>query len=221
MWESAAGSEADAIRAEYGVGRDMAAVIQEQAPFDTDPEVQAFLGGIEQQLAQSVRNKLHRFRVTAVAEEHPTAFALPGGFHLRGAIAGGPVRQQPGRNGLRGGPRDGPCDPAPCHQPAAHADGPFGSGARRPRQRLARSLDSEGRPRVGWNAPILGSMSLKPTPLVPFSCARPASTRPARSACSNVSVDSTRRPITWGWALTSPPIPPSKTASNTCATALP
>ena len=80
MWESVAGSEADAIRAEYGVGRDMAAAIQEQAPCDTDPEVQAFLGGIEQQLAQSVRNKLHRFRVTAVAEEHPTAFALPGGF---------------------------------------------------------------------------------------------------------------------------------------------
>ena len=78
MWESAAGSEADAIRAEYGVGRDMAAVIQERA--HTDPEVQAFLGGIGQQLAQSVRNKLHRFQVTAVAEEHPTAFALPGGF---------------------------------------------------------------------------------------------------------------------------------------------
>ena len=78
MWESAAGSEADAIRAEYGVGRDMAAVIRERA--HTDPEVQAFLGRIGQQLAQSVRNKLHRFQVTAVVEEHPTAFALPGGF---------------------------------------------------------------------------------------------------------------------------------------------
>ena len=45
IWESAAGSEADAIRAEYGVGRDMAAVIQEKAPCDTDPEVQRFSAG--------------------------------------------------------------------------------------------------------------------------------------------------------------------------------
>ena len=80
MWKSVAGSEADAIRAEYGVGRNMAAVIQEQSPCDTDPDVQAFLDGIGQQLAQAVRNKLHPFRVTAVAEKHPTAFALPGGF---------------------------------------------------------------------------------------------------------------------------------------------
>jgi len=80
MWESLAGSEADAIRAEYAVGRDMAAVIREQTPCDTDLEVQAFLDAIGQQLARSVRNRLRRFRVTAVAEDHPTAFALPGGF---------------------------------------------------------------------------------------------------------------------------------------------
>jgi predicted Zn-dependent protease len=80
MWESLAGSEADSIRAEYSVGRDMAAVIRAQMPCETDVEVQAFLDGIGQQLAQSVRNKLHRFRVSAVEEDHPTAFALPGGF---------------------------------------------------------------------------------------------------------------------------------------------
>ena len=80
IWESVAGSEAGAIRAEYGVGRDMAAVIHEQAHCDTDAEVQAFVEGIGQQLAQSVSNKLHRFRVTTVVEDHPTAFALPGGF---------------------------------------------------------------------------------------------------------------------------------------------
>ena len=80
MWESLAGSEADAIRAEYEVGRDMAAVIREQIPCDADLEVQAFLDGIGQRLARSVRNELRRFRVTAVVEDHPTAFALPGGF---------------------------------------------------------------------------------------------------------------------------------------------
>jgi predicted Zn-dependent protease len=80
MWESLAGSEADAVRAEHEVGRDMAAIVRERTPCDADPEVQAFLDGIGQQLARSVRNRLHRFRVTAIAEDHPTAFALPGGF---------------------------------------------------------------------------------------------------------------------------------------------
>ena len=80
MWESLAGSETDAIRAEYDVGRDMAAIILERTPRNTDEEVQAFLDDIAEQLAQSVRNPLHRFRVTAIAEEQPTAFALPGGF---------------------------------------------------------------------------------------------------------------------------------------------
>ena len=157
MWESAAGSEADAIRAEHGVGRDLAAAIQEQAPCDTDPEVQAFLGGIEQQLAQSVRNKLHRFRVTAVAEEHPTAFALPGGFIF---VARSLVE-------LCDNNRDemafvvahemAHVIPTPRHQPAAHADGPFGGGAGRPGQRLPRSLDSEGWPRVAGTRLLSGA----------------------------------------------------------------
>ena len=80
MWNAVAGSEADATRAEYDVGRNMAAVIHQQVPCDTDADIQAFLDAIGHQLAQSVRNKLHRFRVTAVVEDHPTAFALPGGF---------------------------------------------------------------------------------------------------------------------------------------------
>ena len=81
MWESVAGTEADAVRAEYGVGQEMAAAILEQAPCEPDAEVQAFLDPIGHQLAQSVQNNLHRFQVTAAAAgDHPTAFALPGGF---------------------------------------------------------------------------------------------------------------------------------------------
>jgi beta-barrel assembly-enhancing protease len=89
MWTSLAGSEADAIRAEYEVGRDMAALVREQTPPDTDAELQAFLEGIGQQLAKSVRNRLHRFRVTAVTQQHPAAFALPGGFiFVSGSLVG-------------------------------------------------------------------------------------------------------------------------------------
>ena len=80
MWKSLAGSEADAIRAEHGVGREMAAVILEREPRVANPDAQTFLDGIQVRLERSVRNRLHRFKVTAVAEVHPTAFALPGGF---------------------------------------------------------------------------------------------------------------------------------------------
>ena len=80
MWESVAGSEADAIRAEYGVGREMAAYVLERTPRDTSSDVQTFLDEIGQQLTRSVRNELHRFNVTAIVEDHAAAFALPGGF---------------------------------------------------------------------------------------------------------------------------------------------
>ena len=80
LWESAVGGEDDAIRAEQGVGRDMAAVILEQKPRTADEEVQAFLDEIRQALAAVVRNELHRFHVASIEEDHPTAFALPGGF---------------------------------------------------------------------------------------------------------------------------------------------
>jgi len=80
MWNAVAGSETDTIQAEYDVGRNIAAVIKQQMPCDTDADSQVFLDEIGHQLAQSVRNKLHRFHVTAVVENRPTAFALPGGF---------------------------------------------------------------------------------------------------------------------------------------------
>lgn len=81
VWESVAGNEDDAIKAEYGVGRDMAAVVREQTPIGgRDDTTQALLDQIKQQLTGSVRNPLHRFEVAVIDEEQPTAFALPGGF---------------------------------------------------------------------------------------------------------------------------------------------
>ena len=80
VWQSAAGSEDDAIRAEYGVGRDMAAAVRERSLCDDDPELQTVLSEICRQLAGVVRNEHHRFDVGLVVEEQPTAFALPGGF---------------------------------------------------------------------------------------------------------------------------------------------
>ena len=79
-WQSATGSEEDAIRAEQGVGRDMAAVVREQAGGAGDPRAQALLDDVGAPLADRVRNRAHRFEVTALPGGAPTAFALPGGF---------------------------------------------------------------------------------------------------------------------------------------------
>lgn len=80
MWESVAGNEAEAVRAEYGVGRTMADAVREQSVCDLDPAVRDLLRGIQTQLADRVNNPLHRFHVTSTEEAQPTAYALPGGF---------------------------------------------------------------------------------------------------------------------------------------------
>jgi predicted Zn-dependent protease len=80
LWQSVAGSEADAIHAEQRVGRDMAAVVLEETPRGVDQAVQALLDEIGGTLTPLVRNRLHRFQMTAVCPNEPTAFALPGGF---------------------------------------------------------------------------------------------------------------------------------------------
>ena len=80
LWQSVAGSEAEAIRAEYGVGRDMAAVMLEETPRDPDRTNQALVDEVGERLAAAVRNRLHRFEMHVVQTQHPTALALPGGF---------------------------------------------------------------------------------------------------------------------------------------------
>jgi predicted Zn-dependent protease len=80
MWESVAGNEADGIQAEHAVGRDMAAVVLEQTPRDADRATQVLLDELGGKLAGVVRNRLHRFEMTAIETDRPTAFALPGGF---------------------------------------------------------------------------------------------------------------------------------------------
>ena len=80
IWDSVAGSEDEAIRAQQGLGREMAAAVRGQAPGPVDPTVQQLLRELGAVLADRVRNPVHRFEVNAVAGEHPTAFALPGGY---------------------------------------------------------------------------------------------------------------------------------------------
>jgi Zn-dependent protease with chaperone function len=80
MWQSVAGTEDDAIRAEQGVGADMTAVVLHDMRRDPAQATQTLLDALLQSLSAVVRNRLHRFQITAVAADSPTAFALPGGF---------------------------------------------------------------------------------------------------------------------------------------------
>ena len=80
MWSSLTGDETEALKAEYGVGWDMAEVVREKSGCDVDPALQALLDETRNRLAGVVRNKLHRFEVGVVGDGQPTAYALPGGF---------------------------------------------------------------------------------------------------------------------------------------------
>jgi len=80
MWSALTGNESDAIEAEHGVGRDMAAVVQERHQPTCDTDLQAILDQTGAQLSAVVRNKLHQFKIGVVTDDQPTAYALPGGF---------------------------------------------------------------------------------------------------------------------------------------------
>jgi predicted Zn-dependent protease len=80
VFDSATGSEADAVRAEGPVGRDLAAALLRQMPPDPDPEVARFLEQMGACLAGRVRVPGRRFSFRALAVAERNAFALPGGY---------------------------------------------------------------------------------------------------------------------------------------------
>ncbi len=80
MWSSLTGNDEVAIQAEYGVGREMAAVVRARSGVEPDADLQRLMDTTRERLAAVVRNKHHRFAVGLLGDEQPTAYALPGGF---------------------------------------------------------------------------------------------------------------------------------------------
>lgn len=78
--QSLTGSEGDALKAEYAVGKDLAQAFARESPLEPEPEVQAFLDGISGRLIECVTNPEHRFCFRAVRKDEFNAVALPGGF---------------------------------------------------------------------------------------------------------------------------------------------
>jgi beta-barrel assembly-enhancing protease len=80
VWQSVAGDEADAIRLEREVGRDLAKGVRQQLKLDSDAQVAQLLSEVGARLARCVTNKLRSFSFEALEGGPPNAFALPGGF---------------------------------------------------------------------------------------------------------------------------------------------
>ena len=80
IWHSMTGTEADAIKIENGVGRDLAHEIRLQLKPDPDPQIEQLLNRIGPRLAASVANRYRTFSFETVKGGEPNAFALPGGF---------------------------------------------------------------------------------------------------------------------------------------------
>ena len=80
LWQSIAGTEADAIRLEHEVGRDLAREIGSQLQLDPQPPAAHILRQVGSSLAACAANKRRTFTFEIVKGPEPNAFALPGGF---------------------------------------------------------------------------------------------------------------------------------------------
>jgi predicted Zn-dependent protease len=80
VWQSMTGTEADAIKVENDVGRDLAHEVRRQLTPDGEAKIDKLLGQIASRLSDCVANRYRTFSFEAVKGGEPNAFALPGGF---------------------------------------------------------------------------------------------------------------------------------------------
>ena len=80
IWHSIIGDEADAVKVEYEVGRDLASEVRGQLELDRDAGIEKILNETGSRLAACVANNSRIFSFEAVNGAEPNAFALPGGF---------------------------------------------------------------------------------------------------------------------------------------------
>jgi predicted Zn-dependent protease len=74
------GTEAQALEAEYRVGRDLAAALAEDLPEGQRPVADPQVAACGQRLVACVTNRLRRFQFAVLPTAQLNAFALPGGF---------------------------------------------------------------------------------------------------------------------------------------------
>jgi predicted Zn-dependent protease len=80
FWQTATNSQAEAIKAEYEVGRDMACDVRRRLGPDPDRRTGEILAEVGSRLAGCVADKFRSFSFESVTSPAPEAFCLPGGF---------------------------------------------------------------------------------------------------------------------------------------------
>ncbi|MBW7989377.1 MAG: M48 family metalloprotease [Planctomycetes bacterium] len=80
FWQSIAGTESDAIKVEYEVGRDLAREVRCQLDLDKEPKAEKILNEAGTRLTACVVNRSRKFSFETIKGDEPNAFALPGGF---------------------------------------------------------------------------------------------------------------------------------------------
>ncbi len=80
VWSSLAGSEQEALEAEYRAGCDVAQSFDRECDLEKDTESARFVARISERLAQRLNNKQRRWRVLVTQSSEANALALPGGF---------------------------------------------------------------------------------------------------------------------------------------------
>jgi predicted Zn-dependent protease len=80
VWQSMTGTEADAIKVEHEVGRDLADEVRRQLNRGRDAQTVQMLNDVGRKVADCVANNLRVFSFEAIEGGEPNAFALPGGF---------------------------------------------------------------------------------------------------------------------------------------------
>jgi predicted Zn-dependent protease len=80
VWQSMTGTEADAIKMENEVGRDLACEIRNRLEVYSEPNTEQIFSDTGPRLSACVTNRFRTFSFEAVKVSEPNAFALPGGF---------------------------------------------------------------------------------------------------------------------------------------------
>ena len=80
LWQTATNSQAEAIKAEYEVGKDIAHDVQYRLVLDHDLQIVRIISEVGSHLASHVSNKLRSFSFKPFKGNVPQAFCLPGGF---------------------------------------------------------------------------------------------------------------------------------------------
>jgi len=80
LWKSMTAEQAEAIRAEYAVGRDLAFEVKELLELEKKSGPVELVKNLGYRLNRCVANKEHQFSFVVYRAKQPNAFALPGGF---------------------------------------------------------------------------------------------------------------------------------------------